>query len=139
MNFAFIMRGIPGSGKSTVAKKLAGETGAIHSNDSYYYENGEYRFDKARVPEVRLQNLKAFTESIQAGIPVVICDSCNLTSEQWGPYTKIASEAGYIVSFVTMPQPDIEISVSRNIHSVPEESIRDMIERWEDLPPKLNL
>ena len=45
--FCFIMRGVPGSGKSTVASKIKGENGIIHSTDDYFIDaNGEYQFDK---------------------------------------------------------------------------------------------
>ena len=36
IKYAYIMRGIPGSGKSTAAKKIAGEEGKIHSTDTYF-------------------------------------------------------------------------------------------------------
>lgn len=40
-----ILRGLPGSGKSTYAKKLA-EEGWLHfENDMYFMKNGKYVFD----------------------------------------------------------------------------------------------
>lgn len=39
------MRGLPGSGKSTKAKKIAGELGVIYSTDDFFMVNGQYVFD----------------------------------------------------------------------------------------------
>jgi adenylate kinase family enzyme len=39
------MRGVPGSGKSTKAKKLAGSNGVIYSTDDFFMKNGEYVYD----------------------------------------------------------------------------------------------
>ena len=33
--YCFIMRGLPGSGKSTVARQIAGSEGVVHSLDKY--------------------------------------------------------------------------------------------------------
>ena len=38
-----VMRGIPGSGKSTKAKELAGTDGVIHSTDDVIEAQGDYR------------------------------------------------------------------------------------------------
>ena len=58
------MRGIPGSGKSTTAKKIAGETGKIHSTDNYFMVDGEYRFDPKKLKENHEANYNAFCEDI---------------------------------------------------------------------------
>ena len=39
------MRGLPGSGKSTKAKKIAGEHGVIYSTDDFFMVNGVYVYD----------------------------------------------------------------------------------------------
>jgi len=48
-----IMRGLPGSGKSYLAKKIAsewkdGESVVLSTDDYFMNEKGEYVFDKAR-------------------------------------------------------------------------------------------
>lgn len=35
-----LMRGVPGSGKSTKAKKLAGTSGIVYSTDDFFMKNG---------------------------------------------------------------------------------------------------
>lgn len=126
------MRGIPGSGKSTVARQLAGTTGVIHSVDEYLYENGEYKFNAAKLPELAERVFKDFSESIANGVPIVVYDRGNLTKASFEAYVRVAEKAGYIVSIVTLPKIPLELSVQRNIHNVPEEMIREMIQKWED-------
>lgn len=40
-----LLRGLPGSGKSTKAKKLAGSTGLVYSTDDFFMVKGEYVYD----------------------------------------------------------------------------------------------
>ena len=47
-------------------------------------------------------------------------------------YQKFAEEAGYIVAIVKMPLIDLETAMARNKHNVPEESLKSMIERWQE-------
>jgi adenylate kinase family enzyme len=40
-----LMRGLPGSGKSTKAQILAGKDGLIFSTDDFFMVNGKYVYD----------------------------------------------------------------------------------------------
>jgi adenylate kinase family enzyme len=39
------MRGLPGSGKSTKARKIAGEVGVIYSTDDFFMIDGKYIYN----------------------------------------------------------------------------------------------
>ena len=51
MGKLLIIRGLPGSGKTTVGRKLAGKH--CYAADDFYYMlgGGEYAFDPARLPD----------------------------------------------------------------------------------------
>ena len=138
--FCYIMRGIPGSGKSTVANRLAHQViipSAIHSTDKYFMVDGVYKFDPTKLREYHQKNLEAFKKSLDElpSLPfyeaVVICDNTNIKKSQYQPYVDAAKAAGYCVAFVVMPMPEAEIAAARNKHGVPLEVIKRMIEQWE--------
>jgi len=132
MKVAYIMRGLPGSGKTTIARAVAGSNGVIHSTDDYFYVDGEYRFVGEKVKEYHALNRQAFADSIARGKEIVVCDNTNVKNAHWEPYAKIAREAGYLVAVVTMPHPTLEEALARNTHNAPACDIRHMMDEWEN-------
>jgi NEDD4-binding protein 2 len=51
------MRGLPGSGKSTKAKALAGEEGLIFSTDDFFMVNGKYEYDAKMIGDYHTKNI----------------------------------------------------------------------------------
>lgn len=43
------MRGLPGSGKSTKAKKIAGSQGVVYSTDDFFMVKGQYVYDGSKI------------------------------------------------------------------------------------------
>ena len=130
-----IMRGIQGSGKSTMAKLLCrpfGLNGKIHSTDSYFYdEQMNYRFNPTKLPEYRAKNLAAFEKSLKGGLEMVICDNVNARHAYYAEYVALAKKYGYRVAIVTMPHPTTDEAVGRNKHGVPHEAIERILKIWE--------
>ena len=132
MAVAFILRGVPGSGKSTFAKRLISRAGgAIHSTDEFFMVDGEYRFDPVLLAEYHERNFQAFCQSLKCEVPVVVCDNCNVRRWQFHNYIAAAKAAGYVVVVITMPHPTAEVAAQRSQHNVPMENIQRMLERWE--------
>ena len=144
--YAFIMRGIPGSGKSTIAKLIArgcfpGQANldgsqwlsdaVIHSTDDLCMVDGEYQFDIALAGERHAQNLQNFKDSCAAQKPCVIVDNTNVKTEQYRPYIKAAEAESYRVIIVELPHPAPILAAQRNAHGVPIEVINQMVLDWE--------
>ena len=119
-----IVRGLPGSGKTTYARKLASDGYTHCEADQYFERAGTYQFDPAKLREAHADCLARATESLQAGNPTVVSNTFTQRWE-WSPYTEAAECLGVPVRFV-----ECQGSYG-SIHNVPAESIRKMRERWE--------
>ena len=128
----FIMRGVPGSGKSTIAREIIPSEGVIHSTDKYFYDDeGKYNFDPSKLKEYHDENFKSFCRSLEEEKPIVVIDNTNIQRVHFDRYVDAAKAKGYVVHIVEAPQPDPSVAAERNTHSVPEEVIRRMIEQYE--------
>ena len=137
-----LLRGLPGSGKSTVAKLIArtlttaGLSYVICSADSYFVgEDGIYCFDPCKLGAAHNKCRADAGESMLAGIDYVIVDNTNTTKREMQPYKELADEFGYTVKCQTVGNlTDIDIYAERCIHNVPLETIEKMAKRFEDPP-----
>jgi predicted ABC-type ATPase len=132
MKVVYIMRGVPGSGKSTRAMELAADGGIIHSTDSFFYNDGKYRFDKERLQEFHDKNFEAFCESIKNNIPIIVVDNTNTKHAHYARYVEAAKQAGYLVEIISLPHPTAEVAASRTLHNVSTQTIQQMIDEWEN-------
>lgn len=164
MRHAFVMRGIPGSGKTETAKMIASGNdfrrefvekdgvvycigrepdeyelnfdeilpfAAIHSTDQYFIKDGVYKYNPKKQGKYHNQNFKAFRDSLELGIGIVICDNTNIEHKDYERYVRAAKNEGYIVSVVTMPAPSIKEAVERNTHNLPRGTLEQLIKKWQ--------
>lgn len=124
---AIILRGLPGSGKSTFAREIADDRDdcVVFNADSYHMVDGEYRYSTEKAGWAHSQCLKAFTIQAIAGLGTLIVDNTNTSSLQMAPYVRVAEAFGYEIWILEM-ECSILDSIRRNIHGVPEKTIRKM-------------
>jgi len=132
MKTLYIVRGLPGSGKSSLAKKL---TELVYSADDFFTnKKGEYNFNAKLLGKAHEWCWGKVRDAMFIGANAVAV--ANTFTQAWEAekYYQIAEEYGYSV-FVIECQNDFG-----NVHDVPKESIDAMKERWEkDLTPVANL
>lgn len=129
MKTLYIVRGLPGSGKSTFAKSIGG----IHIEaDQFFMENGKYNFDitKIKLAHKYCQNqTEAWmkTDGVQVDNTNIVVS--NTFTQEWEmePYFKIAEDFGYRVFTIIVENRH----GGKNIHDVPEDKLEQMKNRFE--------
>ena len=127
MKQAIVLRGLPGSGKSTVAHKLGG---TVVSADDLFETPEGYKFDPARIGEAHNACFRSFVETVQAGHPTVVVDNTATMVAELAPYMLAAAAYGYQVKVLEV-RCSVETALERNIHEVPEQAVRAMAEALE--------
>jgi predicted kinase len=121
----YIVRGIPGSGKSTFAKTLGGQH---YEADMYFInEDGKYQFDVTKIKDAH-QWCQSFvkTDMILEYPKIVVS---NTSTQEWEmePYFKFAKEYGYVVFTVVVENRHEGV----NQHGVPKDKLEQMRNRFE--------
>ena len=125
----FIVRGLPGSGKSTFAKTLGG---THFETDNFFMVDGEYKFDvtKLKVAHEWCQNSvnTAMILNITTDLNNTIVVSNTFTQEwEMKPYFDMAETYGYRVFSLIVENRHGGV----NQHGVPEDKLEIMKNRFE--------
>ncbi|NXT77228.1 N4BP2 protein, partial [Zapornia atra] len=131
-----LLRGVPGSGKSYLARILLEDNpgGIILSTDDYFYKHGQYHYDPDCLGEAHDWNRKRAKEAFEMRISPIIIDNTNIQAWEMKPYVTLAQRFSYKVMF---REPDTWWKFKpkelerRNIHGVSKEKIKRMLERYE--------
>lgn len=118
----FILRGAPGSGKSTAAKTLRNFTHI--EADQYFMVDGKYEFSRSALRDAHHWCKHRVIEAMNIRRNVVVS---NTFTKIWEilPYIEAAEEYGYTVV--------VAHCVGRfdNLHGVPNDVVRRMIDNYE--------
>ena len=122
----YIVRGVPGSGKTTFAKLL---TLNIFEADHYFYDNdGNYNFIPSEIKEAHKKCQQFVAYEMESGIPKIAVS--NTFTQEWEmkPYFELAEKHGYKVFSVIVENRHGSV----NEHGVPEDKVQAMFDRFED-------
>ena len=129
-----LVRGVPGSGKSTTAKLLgAGGSGYAHFEaDMYFMVDGVYKFDPAKIRDAHAwcqgSVERAMLLNHTAGHNSTIIVSNTFTQEwEMKVYYDMAKTYGYTVFSVIVENRH----GGENLHGVPEDKVQIMKDRFE--------
>ena len=125
----YIVRGIPGSGKSTFAKTLGG---THFETDEFFMVDGEYKFDPTKLKDAHRWCQDSVNTAMilnhTAGLNNVIVVSNTFTQEwEMETYFQMADTYGYKVFSVIVENRHGGI----NTHGVPEDKLQAMRDRFE--------
>ena len=131
-----IIRGLPGSGKTTLAKHIAGFANSLTKNlevrdfvaifeaDQFFETADGYKFDGTKLREAHDDCQRRAFDWMKAGKIAIVS---NTFTQRWEyqPYLDMAK-------MLNMPVQVIEVHGNfQNIHGVPPDKIESMRKRWE--------
>lgn len=134
-----IMRGMPGSGKSTwIAENCHPDTTTIVSADHFFLDDkGNYRFNRNLLRQAHDECLLNFMKAVELCAERIVVDNTNCNSWEIAVYSRIAQVHGYNVQIIQL-DCDKETAIKRNIHNVPLDSLNAMAKSLTfDLPSRL--
>ena len=143
-----IMRGIPGSGKSTEGKKIVGK-GITHSTDDLIDATGDYNgyfkkmVDSGNWSEhgrMHHRNFLNAKESMKNGITPVIIDNTNIKAKEPKKYVEAALKMGFDENNIRIVDVgdggvSAEELAKRNTHNVPLKTIQRMMASHKGVGP----
>lgn len=122
-----LIRGLPGTGKSTFGQQLSDTLEYFHYEADQFFinEDDEYRFDPSKLAEAHAWCQDRTIKALQDNRNVVVT---NTFVRQWelDIYRSIANLTNCILIIHTMKKQ------FKNIHNVPEATIERMRATWED-------
>jgi predicted kinase len=121
-----LIRGLPGSGKSTVAKLF---DKALHFEADMYFldADGNYHFDASKIKNAHNWCRHSVMDAMKEGHPIVVVS--NTFTQEWEMevYYLLAEELGYrVISMIVENRHE-----GKNIHGCPDDKIEQMKTRFE--------
>lgn len=122
MTKLYLIRGLPGSGKSTIAAALGVE---VYEADQYFMVDGVYRWDANRIGAAHQWCLSKTKETLCEGRSVAVANTFT-TVKELRPYFEIAKQLGIVPTVIKAE------NTFQNVHGVPQETLERMRARWQN-------
>jgi len=157
-NIVYLMRGLPATGKSYTAKKLAGTQGIICETDKYFYtkvgqDKTKFDYSESLLPMAQAWNFERFQQAVMTGRTPIVVDRGNGLTLETKRYAQYAIEQGYTVEiaepesawwqeirvllkYKSLTGPVLDqwaqelARYSSAIHRVPAKTIRRRMDTW---------
>ena len=126
MHNLILLRGLPGSGKSTAAKLF--KDAPHYEADLYFMDaGGNYTFDASKIKDAHAWCRHSVMDAKKDGYRTIVVS--NTFTQEWemDAYYQLAENLGYrVTSMIVENRHD-----GKNLHGVPEDKIEIMKNRFE--------
>lgn len=123
-NTLFIIRGLPGSGKTTLAKELVGVENVFEA-DLYFYKDNEYNFNPKLLSKAHEACYTGVENAMLANRNKIAVSNTFVQTWEYFRYILLAQEHHYTVFILTCENN------FGSVHNVPAEVIQNMRNKWE--------
>jgi predicted kinase len=132
MSKLILVRGLPGSGKSTFAKKIKEKNHFMYERletDMFYETPNGYEFDADRIKDAHNWCYYSTMKALKGGMDVIVSNTftTNWEMERYVALKEIFPNLNIII--INM------YTQYETIHNVPEETMKKMKARWQDVDP----
>lgn len=124
MKKLIIIRGLPGSGKTSLARLMSSVV--CEADDYFIQPDGSYQFDRDKLKEAHTQCQNKCREAMQQELEIIVVSNTAVRRWEMEVYKGYAIAFGYEVFEITMSGP-----LRPNVHNVPDEVIARMKDTWE--------
>jgi len=128
----YLVRGLPGAGKSTFAETLAETLGCLdfYEADDYFYchEDGieGYHFNISKLPNAHEYCRTITRRAMQSNDRNIVVSNTFTREKELKPYLDLATEYGYSVTSIIVENRH----GNQSIHGVPIETLEKMRNRF---------
>jgi predicted kinase len=122
-----ILRSVPGSGKSTLSKRLVSDD-CIFEADKYFYKNDVYEFNIDELHKAHLWCISEVEKAMSSNddkYNMIVVSNTNTKVKEMKPYVELADKYGYMVFSLILENRH----GGKNVHDVPEETLKMMENR----------
>lgn len=118
----YIVRGLPGAGKSTYAKSLGC---LVYEADQYFMKGGKYVWDPRRIKNAHIWCKRNVGQMLSRELDVCVANTF-VKTEHIQEYIDLANKfrSEYCVIKI--------VGDHKNVHNVPDEVVARMKSEWED-------
>jgi hypothetical protein len=145
----FILRGLPGCGKTTWIEKQIrhlsdAEQITVCSADHFHMRDGKYQFDARNIGPAHNVCLDKFLRACEHSVACIYVDNTNISAWEIAPYYRFAecyTSVREVEVRIVQINCTLECALRNNIHNVPSSTIWEMQRRLltEQLPPHWKL
>jgi predicted kinase len=129
----FLVRGLPGSGKTSFATHIWNEYAVCEADQYFYDKEGNYNFDPSKIKDAhawcknKVETMMGDHQLNEQYYPEIAVS--NTFTQEWEmeDYFKLAEKYGYkVVSLIVENRHG-----GKNVHGVPEDKLEIMKNRFE--------